>query len=537
MAENNFPKYIDKKAERLVGYGQYLDIYNGDAYKVFNFNIYPFVFTKEDYISYQLLTSAVNIKTDLIWLEPPVISFENEQTQEEFNKLRDSSMFNKKMKIATKSKFFLGDSVIKIAIDDNEFSNLKDDKKLAIYNVDPKIWFPKYREYNYSKYPEQQTILYEIEEKDENGKKVEYYLLETYKKSQIIYTAYKEVDNKYVQINPLDKFDFLNDVLVSSVDGLTYIYETGADYPLVYFFQNNRGTDCFFGKSDLTQSAISKIKAINGYSTFAKFVLFRNSNPPMSLSEKALKAIKQIKSRVASDSTGGNEQSGLNMLEGINSWRDVIDSPFQVSLLENIETKKIFENTVFPADPSAKNEFLSNPFDIKQIQDEREKLISSLMSEFDISEVFYNPSISTGAKTGVAYKRLMTLTLNAVERTKQELAEQLPYICYTMLQLAKDNGLIDKSTVLELPTVNFKDGIINDESEILNYYIQAVQAGFASQKEAIMTLNDTDSSGAETIMQEIKATTVASQPAQPKSTVVDRLLAKSTANIDTTAQL
>ena len=122
------------------------------------------------------------------------------------------------------------------------------------------------------------------------------------------------------------------------------------------------------------------------------------------------------------------------------------------------------------------------------------------MSELQISEVFYNPEASTGAKSGVAYKRLMTTTLNAAQKIKNKLEIELPKMVFAMLQLAKNNNLTNLEP--EMPTVQFSDGVVNDDIEKIEQWVQIVQNKFGTVLQAIQDIQGVSEEQAQAILTE-----------------------------------
>jgi A118 family predicted phage portal protein len=89
--------------------------------------------------------------------------------------------------------------------------------------------------------------------------------------------------------------------------------------------------------------------------------------------------------------------------------------------------------------------------------------------------------------------------LNNVERAIKELI-------VSAMELAQSMGAYSG----EVPTLqeielNFDDGVFLDKNAQLDYFTKMNIAGFASKKQAIMTLNDVDEKRAEQILAEIAA--------------------------------
>jgi hypothetical protein len=112
----------------------------------------------------------------------------------------------------------------------------------------------------------------------------------------------------------------------------------------------------------------------------------------------------------------------------------------------------------FESDGRGRNGYLNNPFDIQQALDLQDKMIDTLMSELYISQVLYKPDLATGASSGVALRRLMSLTLNHVTNLRSELEPILQRLGYNIVETAVNSGLLNANLEnLELPEIVFED--------------------------------------------------------------------------------
>jgi len=110
------------------------------------------------------------------------------------------------------------------------------------------------------------------------------------------------------------------------------------------------------------------------------------------------------------------------------------------------------------------------------------------MSELSISEVLYNPKLTTGALSGVAYTRLMSTTINAIDNIKRKLEPFIQKVVYTMLDLANNANVVKVEA--QMPQVKFRDGIVNDSVEDLDAVIKKVQNQLLPTVEAIKQANN-----------------------------------------------
>ena len=132
--------------------------------------------------------------------------------------------------------------------------------------------------------------------------------------------------------------------------------------------------------------------------------------------------------------------------------------------------------------------YLTNNFDLEQIRKQHEIFFNTLMSELSISEVLYNPKLTTGALSGVAYTRLMSTTINAIDNIKRKLEPFIQKVVYTMLDLANNANVVKVEA--QMPQVKFRDGIVNDSVEDLDAVIKKVQNQLLPTVEAIKQANN-----------------------------------------------
>lgn len=478
-------------------------LYDGDHYEVFNLDEQEAKFNAYEYICFGIIKQAIDTKVDLIWHEKPRITFSNNQLQKEFDQLRIDLGLDELFADFTKNLYLNGDSVLKIGIDEN-LQTATDDFKLSIYNINPTNWIPEYFDENPTKYPKSQTFKLEKEVKDNSGKELyEAYLLETHFAGRIEWTAYQEnEDDKYIQVDPLtDWCEELANVLASrdtDTTNLVITFQSRCDLPLLQFLRNKIGYENFYGKSDIDLPVLSKINALNNYSNLADTVIVSNVFPKILAGEGLQKLMSRIVEEMTSATNKNQNLIPNTFLETPKLQFANARTYLQTEMWKNF----VSESRVIPNQGQSETKYLQNDFDLEQLRKQHEIFFKSVMTELGISEVFYNPSLTTGATSGVAYKRLMSMTLNEIEHTKRNLEPFLKKVIYTLLQLGNNNALVVNKA--EYPEIQFFDGVINDETEDLNNLVLKVQNNLIPLKEAVMTANDISEEQIDSYMNEIE---------------------------------
>jgi len=505
------PNYIlqDKKNPRHERYTVANNLYYGQHYKVFNINEQEHKNIAYEYLCYGIIKQAIDTKVDLIWHEKPLITFDNEQLQKEWDVLRDTTDFDETLSEFTRNIYLNGDSVLKIVIDKTDETAKADDYQVALYNINPSNWIPDYVQNNPNKYPSKQSFKMEKEVTDSQGKKLfEAYLIETHIPGQIIWTAYREYDtndNKYQEISPIEDWEMELQGVLETLEGrqkkgLEIVYNTECDYSLIQFVRNNINFDDFYSKSDLSLPVISKLNTLNNYSNLADTVIVSNVFPKLLAGESLTKLMNRM---VEEMNQSRNTDAPNSLLETPTVQFANAKTYMQTQIWRDF----VAQSRILPSDGRGETKYLQNDFDLEQLRKQSEIFLKAIMTELGISEVLYNSSITTGALSGVAYKRLLTLTINEIEHTKRILEPFIKKTVFTLLQLAKTNGLIKAEP--DKPSVKFFDGIVNDQTQDLADLVLKVQNNLLPLKEAVMQANDVTAEQAETYLLDVTPEPVA----------------------------
>lgn len=507
------PKYIAeqmKNGERFENYEINCSLFEGEHYKLFNIDEQEKKLNKYEYIAYDLLNQAVGIKVDLIWREAPIITFKSPATQKAFDELRASTRFDEKLRNATQNMLVYGDSPLKVAVDDN--SETKDEKlELCLYNLEPENWYPDYNEYNPAKPARANTLIFE-----KKIEKISYFLLETHEPSRIVWTAFEKAESKdeYTQIQPLSIFkDELAGVVADGAVETDFeiIFTTDCQYSLLQVLRNDTDSSDYFGVSDFTLPVVSKLNALNNFANLANFVIATNSIPKLILSENASKMLSNIIENINTQSQGAEIENPTSFLTDPKTTFLNKTSYLQSYIYREMLGKmKAFEDG-----GRGETKYLTNNFDLEQIRKQHEIFFKSLMSELSISEVLYNPELTTGALSGVAYMRMMSTTINAIDNIKRKLEPFMQKVIYTMLELANNSNVVKVEA--EMPTVTFKDGIVNDNLEDLDAVIKKVQNQLLPTVEAIKQANNITLEQAQEFKTQIQASLPEPTEALPKT--------------------
>lgn len=489
------PRYISDQItdDRFTNYKRNLDLFKGDHYKHFNYDEQDKKVNKYEYICYSLIKTAIETKTNLIWHDKPIITFENAQTQEVFDTLRTNTNFDYVLQQATTYAYLFGDCLTKVMIDDNLETSNVDDKELYLYLQTPQNWFPDHDQNSPNRSSSQDTLLFKrIIENDGTA-----YLLESHQPGKISWTAYFSNNQDKDDANQVPLLRYFADIMDGivadgsvGVNDLEASYLTECTYSLLHRLKSQTVIDSYFGMSDVSMPVISKLNALNNYSNLADVIIVTNSFPKLILSENA----GNIYKRIADELNGNNGMQSAESSSGLTDT-DLTQMPGKSFLSrQSYAQSYMYRNLAnemkafVDGSQGGQTKYLTNDFSLEEIRKQHDIFFNSIMSELGISEVFYNAGLVTGASSGVAYKRLMTTTLNSIEVTKRNLEVYLKKVIFTMLELANSQNLV--SVEAQMPNIIFQDGIITDETEDLNNLILKVQNDLLPLKEAIMQANN-----------------------------------------------
>lgn len=457
-------------------YRRELNLYHGDHYLEFNTNEVEYRLNQYEYISNNLVKSAIDLKTDLIWLNKPNISFNNEKIQEWFDYNATETKFLHRLRQLVIDHYVHGDGLVKIQVKKN---------KISLVNVNPQMWLPSINIFNLQDEDITHSIIANIEVKDNL-----YSIVEEYQENKIIYKCYKNggYGEEKHQVNIASILpNLVENMLVDggnvNPDGSVSIT---TDTKMFFRLKNVHRNDSYYGLSEFTPPVISKINAINRYSNLIDVVLVLNSNPILQVN----KATSDLYKQTAKEAISSLQSKGLPKTLTEDLPYDINKTAFTVSQLESLK-RRVLRNQVLVNDGRGTNNFLNNPFDTAQAREQSNILKKDLMSELAISEVFYNPSVGTNAKSGAAYKALMQTTINHIKSRKDVIKPLMEDIIESMVKIAIDNGLIEDitekdDTYFEL---EFKDSWYKGGMEHIQEWQMRVQSGFNTQLDAIKAVN------------------------------------------------
>lgn len=493
----SYIQYI-KKHDRFENYEFNESLYEGDHYEVFNMKQFEYYSDpKNQYIAYNYAEILTNAFNNLIWSEPPQITFKNADNQDFFEEYFSHDGFLLKMRQATETSSYAGEAIFQLAVDELE------PNKYGVITciVDNCKWYPIFDENNPSK-PAKGHIIYTEKKIDEKSEDVAC-LLEIHTSGKIEWESYviKKDVKEPQQVNPKLYFeDILANVGldITTANSLTPSYSTNCRYPLVFHLPNVKRAGEFFGISDYTVPVIAKIYAINQNYNQIQYVLRKHAHPKMIVPKETIKqAINQV--------TTNNQQAqnmGYDDSEKASKLFAGNKTLFETIIAQKIIDKvEFFGSDVNSTDPK----YLTWDGNLNESREQITILKQALFEETQLAKVLIDPELGVGNASGVAILRLAQPSLHKAVMKQAYIADTMGKLIYSILDLAKNTPSINADGLdPEIPTIKFRDGLVNDLAETIANQEALLNNQLTTQIDAIMATQDLNLNNATIKANEIK---------------------------------
>ena len=404
-----------------------------------------------DYYQTSIPKEAIDSLVDMVQAPKATVTFNQSGLTEIFNRWVVDSDYEQKIEQYLIDLHIYGNAFLQV---------VKDETGTRVDNGNINNCFAEYDKYNFQK--PAKYLYTEITEKKDNK---EFSLKAKYLPNEIIFEVKDKEGGKY---NPLEIFDELfegGDVRVRTVDEEEeYFMVTNTTYPLLFLTRLNKPTDQFYGYSMFTPSVLSKISNLNRYHMMARHSLFLSTVPKLQMNETTGKAIinasieeakTQIKPGLPDDFS--LDQSTMQPT----SWA----TSFLRSAVVGTINKKLQFFTKAKGDDDSK--YLTYSNNLNDLKDFIALLQSDLRSELYQPKALDDTNMTTGAKSGIAYKRLMQKTINHVENVRDLITPTLKKVITTAMEV-ETGQIINSLPDIEFPPVVEEDPATNRIQNLSN---------------------------------------------------------------------
>lgn len=393
-----------------------------------------------DYVQDGTVKDSIDLLVDFSRIANAEYTFGNPTLTAQFEEIKSNSDYNQKIEYMVRELLVYGNSYTQI---------VRENDQVNLYTPQPDHCYADYDEYNTQRNPKYVGQKIEIE-KD----KKKYILNFKYYPGEIVLVA---TDSDSKKVNPLEVFEEqLQDknVLVRTVDGKEeYYIETGATYPLLQLARLNKPSNQFYGKSVISNAVASKVAYINRLTMLERHSIYISANPKLQLSREGARAIQQSIEEVTKTNKGLKDFNEIDESSMSNSWSF---SWLRSAVASTINKKLSF--FIGGGSDEGENKYIVNNYSLEDLRLARSRAIQELRSDLKVSPALVETNLATGAKSGIAYKRLMQKTISHVENMRQAIKPHLQRIAITMLELENNEQYT------ELPSIEFPPVIEDEEA-------------------------------------------------------------------------
>lgn len=430
-----WPRKADEA--RLQRYNTYFQLYDGEHYDAFSI-IGEKGFTQQYSRLRYIVANFPQLMTDVIadMLFGEKITIEVDDTNQDFidNLMEENELLTQLHESATANSYN-GDSVFKIRIGkrDDEVADSK--PTIIIEEISPSIYFPVLDQTSGRYKPKQQVVAWTFEQDNK-----------TYLHKEIHTTG--KIQHEIWEYDPKQKK--LISQMAATDFGFQDTEDTKVDKPLVFHIPNTRAGN-FFGRSDY-KGMISLFFALNNRITKIDNVLDKHGDPILAVPPGVF------------DEEGNVRVGSLKMYE-VDSDNPGFNKPEYIVWDANLEAA------------------------FKQI----DKLVEFLFMFSQIAPASMGLDKEGQAESGRALKFKLLSTIRKSNQKRSYYDQAIKDMIETAQNLAIAHKIsVGGETITKAfrPTIGWGDGVINDETEMIDNAIKRVDAALSSRADEIAKLDD-----------------------------------------------
>lgn len=411
-------------------------------------------------VNFAGMLSRLSADTLFGFEEYPRISFTSEELDKWFEQFSFANDLPIQMYESALENSFRGDAVFRLRSENNE---------LVIEDINPEIWFPIYDSGNVRKAPSAHVLQWKTSQNilvDPSGKSWAITVQETHRKGSVSTKAFRTNEKG-------ETMEILTDQQLKAL-GMEAEVKTNVNEMLVFHIPNTRINNTIFGMDDY-HDLLSLMYAINNRLTKIDNVLDKHGDPVLAVPEGVLDDDGEVKKQAFGliEIASGE---GMNKPEYI-VWDAKLDASFAVI----------------------------------------DKMMEMLFMTSETSPAAFGLDKEGQADSGRALKYKMLRTLAKKHRKQAYFDVMMKRMFFTAMNFAKANGLTVGG--MKFPNVNpefaqieWQDGVINDEVEMLSVETQKMDAGLTSRVEVLMRMEGLNRKQAEARVKEADAEKAARAP-------------------------
>lgn len=446
----SFPKQADKP--RLEAYEVFDKIYAGDhfdAFKITGEKDFTKAYSRLRYVVVNFAGLMSRVMADMLFGEKVTIDLESDENQEYVSTLIEQNSLMSQLYESALANSRRGDVVFKLRIGRRNVTDETSKSTIIIEQQSAATYFPEFDARNAINTPAQDVLVW---------------------KFHVGGTCYlhKESHRPGFIVTEIWKYDEKAEKVISQETpeefGFKSIETTKIKKSLVFHIPNVRDGNGFFGTSDY-KDLMQLFFAINNRLTKIDNILDKHSDPILAVPEGVL------------DEDGKINKGFLGMFE-VDSESPGFNKPEYIVWNANLESA------------------------FTQI----EKLLEILFMTSEIAPATMGMDKNSVAESGRALKFKLLATIRKRNRKIRYYDEQIK----NMLEVAQELGIawgidMDSKRISkpERPKIDWGDGVINDETEMVDNAVKRIDAGLSSRADEIARLDGLTPEEAEAKVKEI----------------------------------
>jgi hypothetical protein len=462
MAEESplkFPKQAE--VQRISDYDFYDKIYYGDHYAAFSIRAekdFSEQYSRLRYIVANFGRLISSVMADMLFGEKLTIDLEDQKNQDFIDGLIEENKLILQLYESALANSRRGDSVFKLRVGPRNVNDLAAQSSIIIEEQTPAIYFPEFDEKNAKNEPALDVLAW------------------TFTVGQTVY-LHKESHRPGFITHEIFKYDPQEKKIISEENpedfGYPALEETKVKRSLVFHIPNVRDGSGFWGASDY-KDLISLFFALNNRLTKTDNILDKHSDPILAVPPGVL------------DEKGKIKRSKLNLFE--------VDS----------------ENPGFN-----KPEYIVWNANLDAAEKEVDRLIELLFMLAETSPATMGMDKNGLAESGRALKFKLLATIRKRNRKMRYYDQAIKDMLETAQELAIAHGVAVKDVRIsksERPKIDWGDGVINDEVEMVDIAVKRIDAGLSSRADEIAHLDGLTPDEAKDKVEEIDKEEAANLP-------------------------
>ncbi len=450
-----WPKEKDKA--RLASYVEYDQLYKGDHFDAFSIKMGGEIaksYKKLRYIVANFPGLMSRVLADMLFGENLSITVENKDDQEFVNELiKRNDLINQLYESALINSR-RGMDVFKIRIDRRNPNDLTQKTEVIIEQIGAEKYFPEFDSKNARNVVAQDVICTTFKDGETT-----YLHKEIHVPGFIRHEVYVYDPTKQAIVSPANPQDF----------GFIPEEATKVDQSLIFAIPNYRDGE-YWGPSDY-RDLMTLFYALNNRLTKVDNILDKHSDPILAVPPGVIDEEGNVKKESLGLLEVDNENPGFNKPEYI-VWNANLESAFT----------------------------------------EIDKLLEMLFMFSEIAPATMGADKNGQAESGRALKFKLLSTIRKRNRKISYYDEAIKNMIKVSMDLAKAWGVVYEGMTLkggEYPVIKWGDGVLNDQTEMVEIATQRIDNGTMSKADAIVYLDDIPQDKAKEKVQEIDSESTA----------------------------